>query len=122
MPLCFPARLFNTHFRGGLSAYGILAGWVCFPWDTGGRARVPRKEMEDTLCEILRSVVPTQNNEEQMQLTWPESGLPPAALSSALPSHNIDPPTLLIFTFAFLDVSMFQIELLGFIPGVLFPP
>lgn len=36
MPLCFQAWLFNTHFRGGLSAYGILAGWVCFPWDTRG--------------------------------------------------------------------------------------
>lgn len=36
MPLCFQTRLFNTHFRGGLSAYGILAGWVCFPWDARG--------------------------------------------------------------------------------------
>lgn len=41
----FQAWLFNTHFRGGLSAYGILAGWVCFPWDARGQLQgIPGKK------------------------------------------------------------------------------
>lgn len=68
MPLCSQAGIFNTHFRGGLSAYGILAGWVRFPAGPARRApRDPGKEMEDTLGEMLCSVIPIRRNENQRQ-------------------------------------------------------
>lgn len=57
---------FNTHFSGGLSAYGTLAGWVRSPV---GRQQLARRdpggEMEDTLAQTLCSVIPIRRNRNQ---------------------------------------------------------
>lgn len=57
-----------------------------FPVGHERLARVPTKEMEDTLSEILCSVIPIQHNEKQI---WPESGFTPAAVDSEVPSSDV---------------------------------
>lgn len=89
MHSCSQPRLFNTHFRGGLSAYGILAGWVWFPGDTRVAWRDPREEIEDTLCEMLFSVIPIQHNKNQTQLGHITTALPGAFQSTVPPSDTI---------------------------------
>lgn len=59
-----------------------------FPVGHERLARVPRKEMEDTLCEILCSVIPIQRNKKQIQPAWPQSGFTPAAVFTAVPCRH----------------------------------
>lgn len=54
-----------------------------FPVGHERLARVPRKEMEDTLCEILCSVIPIQRNKKQIQPARLQSGFTPAAVFRA---------------------------------------
>lgn len=73
----FPKPGSLTHIsEEGLSAYGILAGWVRFPRGTrAGRLapRDPGEEMEDALGGVLCSVIPIRHNKNQRQ---PRPGRP----------------------------------------------
>lgn len=48
--------------------------------------RDPREEMEDTLCEMLCSVIPIQHNKNQT--AWPQAAATPGAFHSAVPAPD----------------------------------
>lgn len=81
-----------------------------FPVGHERLARVPTKEMEDTLCEILCSVIPVQHNEKQI---WPESGFTPAAVDSEVPSSHVTPTVIHPYLFS-LQENVFQILFLSY--------
>ena len=77
--------LFSTHFRGGLSAYGVLAGWTHFPpWDQAGPlGGIQGGNGTHTMCDALlchSHSEPTEDSEAQLarrpRLLAPSNAVP----------------------------------------------